>query len=163
MTMNEFTDRDREFMQAAIDVAREGVEKGQSPFGACIVRDGTIVASAHNEVMLTTDITAHAEVQAIRAACLALGKIDLSGCSIYSTCEPCPMCFAACHWARLDRIVFGAMIADAAGAGFNELTISNFEMKEIGGSGIEVDTGCLSEDNKALFRDYVIRPDHVVY
>ncbi len=163
MTMTEFTDRDREFMQAAVDVAREGVEKGQSPFGACIVRDGTIVATAHNEVMLTTDITAHAEIQAIRAACLALGEIDLSGCSIYATCEPCPMCFAACHWARLDRIVFGAAIADADGAGFNELTISNIEMKEIGGSGIEVDPGCLSEVSKALFRDYVGRPDSIVY
>jgi len=73
------------------------------------------------------------------------------------------MCFAACHWARLDRIVFGAAISDADGAGFNELTISNFEMKEIGGSGIKVDPGCLSEDNEALFRDYVSRPDRVVY
>jgi len=161
--MNEFTDRDRKFMQAALDVARKGVEKGQSPFGACIVRDGTIIASAHNEVMLTTDITAHAEVQAIRAACLALGEIDLSGCLIYSTCEPCPMCFAACHWARLDRIVFGASIADADGAGFNELTISNLEMKEIGGCGITVAPGCLCEDNKALFRDYVRRSDRIVY
>ena len=150
-------------MSLSIEAAKRGVEMGQSPFGACIVEGDQVVVTAHNEVMLTTDITAHAEVQAIRAACRELGTIDLSGCTIYSTCEPCPMCFAACHWARLDRIVYGAMIADADDAGFNELTISNFRMKELGGSDVEIDAGCLSEEIRAVFRAFVQRPDRVVY
>lgn len=151
-------------MAIAIEMARKGVASGQSPFGACIVSaDGEIVAQAHNEVVLTTDITAHAEVQAIRQACRTLDAIDLSGCTIYSTCEPCPMCFAACHWARLDRIVYGASIGDAQGAGFNELTISNLQMREIGGSSVQVDGGCMSAENEAVFRAYVEMPDRVIY
>lgn len=163
MTNDNFNDKDREFMRAAIAFAKEGVKKGQSPFGAVIVKDGTIVAAAHNQVMMMTDITAHAEVQAIRAACQSLGGVHLPGCTIYSTCEPCPMCFAAIHWAQIDRIVYGATIADADGAGFNELSISNLQMKEIGGSDVHVDAGCLSEENKEMFREYLKRPNRVVY
>jgi len=73
------------------------------------------------------------------------------------------MCFAACHWARLDRIVYGAAIHDAAGAGFNELSISNLQMREIGGSQIVVDGGCLSAENEAAFRAYIERPNRVIY
>jgi len=151
-------------MRIAMEMAQRGVEAGQSPFGACIVdSEGNVVARAHNQVVQTTDITAHAEVQAIRAACQNLNSIDLSGCTIYSTCEPCPMCFAACHWARLDRIVYGADIGDALGAGFNELTISNFQMRELGGSQVVVDGGCLSAENEAAFRAYIERPNRVTY
>ena len=151
-------------MRIAMEMAQKGVEAGQSPFGACIVdSDGRVVAQAHNQVVKTTDSTAHAEIQAIRAACRNLESIDLSGCTIYSTCEPCPMCFAACHWARLDRIVFGAAINDAQGAGFNELTISNLQMRELGGSPIQVDGGCLSAENEAAFRAYIERPGRVTY
>ena len=160
----DFTEKDRAFMRIAMEMARRSVESGQSPFGACIVDGaGRVIARAHNEVVRNTDITAHAEIQAIRMACTALDSIDLSGCTIYSTCEPCPMCFAACHWARLDRVVYGAAIDDAKGAGFNELMISNLQMREIGGSPVAVDGGCLSEENAAAFRAYVGLPDRVTY
>jgi tRNA(Arg) A34 adenosine deaminase TadA len=121
---------DEKFMRAAIDMARNGILKEQTPFGACIVKDGKIISCMHNLVWGNMDITAHAEICAIRDACQRLKTIDLSGCVIYSTCEPCPMCFAACHWARIDRIIYGARIADARHFGFNELEISNDTMKQ---------------------------------
>ncbi|MGH7213163.1 MAG: nucleoside deaminase, partial [Tepidisphaeraceae bacterium] len=120
---------DSHWMRIAIDACRRGIESGQSPFGAAIVRGDELVVAAHNAVWQTTDITAHAEVTAIRQACATLKTIDLSGCRIYSTTEPCPMCFAASHWARLDKIYYGASIADAQMSGFSELTISNDHMK----------------------------------
>src|SRR5437588_11290140 len=95
------------WMRLAIETARHGIEQGQTPFGACIVRGDDLIVASHNVVWQTTDITAHAEITALREACRALRTIDLSGCTIYSTCEPCPMCFSACHWARLDRTVYG--------------------------------------------------------
>ena len=102
------------FMQLALDKAKEGVDNGQSPFGACIVKKGKVIACEHNIVWESTDITAHAEIHAVREANLKLNSIELSGCVIYSTCEPCPMCFTAIHWARIDRIYFGAGIPRSA-------------------------------------------------
>lgn len=142
-------------MRLAIKKTQEGIAKGQTPFGACLVSgDGRIVACAHNVVWAMTDITAHGEVNTIREACRALGTIDLSGCTIYSTTEPCPMCFSAIHWARIRRIVFGASIVDAQAAGFNELTISNSIMKQAGDSPVMVEGGCLREDCAALFEEW---------
>ncbi len=150
-----FTPLDQQYMRLAIEKTREGIMAGQTPFGACIVTSGGRVAScAHNVVWQTTDITAHGEVNAIRAACLALGTIDLSGCTIFSTTEPCPMCFSAIHWARIRRIVFGASIEDAKAAGFNELTISNDRMKREGGSPLVIEAGCLREECRGLFREW---------
>ena len=147
--------QDETFMRLAIEKAREGVRGGQTPFGACIVSpDGRVLACDHNVVWHTTDITAHGEINAIRAACRALGSIDLSGCTIYSTTEPCPMCFSAIHWARISRIVYGASIADAQAAGFNELAIATIVMKETGGSPVEIDGGCLREECAALFAEW---------
>src|SRR3989338_3600598 len=111
------------FMRLAIEKALEGVRNGQSPFGACIVKEGKAVCCAHNVVWETKDITAHAEVHAIRQACRQLDTVDLSGCDIYSTCEPCPMCFSACHWAKISRIIYGTYIEDAKRLGYSELTI----------------------------------------
>jgi tRNA(Arg) A34 adenosine deaminase TadA len=146
---------DEKFMLMAIEKTREGIARGQTPFGACIVKDGDVVALAHNQVWLTTDITAHAEVAAIRQACRHLEAIDLSGCVIYSTCEPCPMCFSAIHWANIGRIVSGAEIRDAQAAGFNELTVSNEVMKEKGGSRVEIVTGVLRSECQELFRRWL--------
>ena len=154
---------DEKFMAAAIDAATEGVEAGQTPFGACIVRDGEIVTAAHNAVWSDTDITAHAEVQAIRAACRKLNTIDLTGCVIYSTCEPCPMCFAACHWAKISKIVFGARIADAEKAGFSELPISNEQMKTLGRSGVKIAGDFLRNECIKLFETWVGRGDNRPY
>ena len=126
-------------MRLAIAAAQRGVTNGEGgPFGACIVRDGEILAVAGNRVLASHDPTAHAEVTAIRAACASLQTHLLQGAEVYTTTEPCPMCFAALNWARVSRVYYGTNIADVQNLGFNELTISNFQMKEIGGSAIEI-------------------------
>jgi tRNA(Arg) A34 adenosine deaminase TadA len=139
------------YMQLAINKAFDGMRNGQSPFGACIVKDGQVVAVEHNHVWADTDITAHAEICAIRSACRKLGTIDLSGCVIYSTTEPCPMCFSAIHWAKISTIYYGTSIADAQKEGFNELTVSNFDMKKYGESPVEIFDGVLREKAMELF------------
>ena len=110
-----------EFLRRAIALATENVlgAKG-GPFGAVIVRAGRIVGEGANSVTATYDPTAHAEVNAIRAACRALGTFVLAGCELYTSCEPCPMCLAASYWARLDAIYYGCSAADAARAGFDD-------------------------------------------
>lgn len=152
-----------QFMLRAIAKAREGMRKGQTPFGACVVRKGEVVCCEHNIVLKSTDITAHAEVTAIRVACRKLGTIDLSGCVIYSTCEPCPMCFSACHWARISKIIYGARIRDAKDAGFNELAISNVRMRSLGKSRVKVVKDFLRGENVKLFDEFVSRSNRVVY
>lgn len=138
-------------MSLAIKKTKEGIAAGQSPFGCCIVKDGAVVSCEHNIVWASTDITAHAEITALRVACKNLGSIDLSGCTLYTTCEPCPMCFAACHWARVDKIVYGATIDDALSAGFHELTIACEDMKRLGGSEVLIERGVLQAECVALF------------
>ncbi|MBP3726550.1 MAG: nucleoside deaminase [Bacteroidaceae bacterium] len=107
------TDQDKQFMRAAIRLADESVERGGGPFGAVIVKDGEIVAGSSNSVTLHNDPTAHAEVETIRQACQRLGTYDLSGCTIYTSCEPCPMCLGAIYWAHIDRIYYGNTRKDA--------------------------------------------------
>ncbi len=141
-------------MQVAIDACRDGIAHGQSPFGACIVKDDRAIVATCNHVWQHTDITAHAEVEAIRLACSHLHTVDLSGCTIYSTCEPCPMCFSAIHWARISRIVYGASIGDAAGAGFNELPVSNQVIKQLAKLDIELIPHILQSECVSLFEDW---------
>lgn len=152
-----------EFMREAIRRAGDGVAQGGSPFGACIVRDGRVVACEHNRVLQTLDSTAHAEIVAIREACRALGTIDLSGCTIYATTEPCPMCFSAIHWARIPVIAFGARIEDARRFGFNELGISNATLKQLGGSPVILEGDVLRDEALALFERWAARPDARTY
>ena len=154
---------DHKFMRLAIAKARQGIRRGQTPFGACLVKDGRVVSCAHNSVWGGWDITAHAELNAIRQACRKLRTIDLSGCTVYSTCEPCPMCFSACHWARVSRIVYGATIKDARRVGFNELGISNHKMKSAGQSSIVVIGSVLRDETLALFSQWTRRRDKRVY
>lgn len=142
------------WMQFAIKKAREGIEKGQSPFGSCIIKNGEMVSCEHNVVWETTDITAHAEINAIRVACKKQNTIDLSGCTLYSTCEPCPMCFSASHWARIDKIVYGASITDAKNAGFHELTISCKTMADLGKSEIIIEKDVLKTECAFLFKEW---------
>lgn len=111
---------DAAFLARAVALATANVAQGGGPFGALVVKEGRIVAEGVNRVTAALDPTAHAEVQAIRAACLALGDFRLDGAVLYASCEPCPMCLAAAHWARLDRIVFAADRDDAAAAGFDD-------------------------------------------
>jgi guanine deaminase len=109
------------YMQMAIDLAIQNVNSGDGgPFGAIIVRSGEVIATGVNRVTANRDPTAHAEVQAIRAACLHLGDFQLTGCHLYTSCEPCPMCLAATYWARCEAIFFGCTAQDAAGAGFDD-------------------------------------------
>lgn len=112
---------DAPFLREAIELAVENVESGLGgPFAAMIVEDGSILAEGTNRVTTVHDPTAHAEITAIRAACKERGDFELAGCTLYSTCEPCPMCLGAIYWARLDRVVYAATRADAADAGFDD-------------------------------------------
>ncbi len=114
------TDRNK-FMKEAIIKAEENILTGQGgPFGAVVVRDGIIIAAVGNRVTSTNDPTAHAEVVAIREACKALDTFDLTGCEIYASCEPCPMCLGAIMWARIDRLYYAADRIDASRAGFDD-------------------------------------------
>ncbi|MET0244574.1 MAG: nucleoside deaminase [Flavitalea sp.] len=111
----------QKFMQTAIDLARKGMEDGTGgPFGCVIVKDGVIIARGSNSVTSTNDPTAHAEVVAIRKACNALGTHQLTGCEIYTSCEPCPMCLGAIYWARPDKVFYACTKDDAAVAGFDD-------------------------------------------
>ena len=150
-------------MRVAIEKAKEGIALGQTPFGASIARAGELLSSAHNVVWQTTDITAHAEIHAIREACRKLSSIDLSGCVIYSTCEPCPMCFSACHWARISKIVYGANIQDALHSGFHELQIPNSLLKELGASRVEIVSDFLRDEAVALFHLFDQQPNKRIY
>jgi guanine deaminase len=141
-------------MRRAISVCRDGIAAGQSPFGAVVALEGRLIAATHNTVWLDTDPTAHAEVNCLRAAARSLSTIDLSGATLYSTCEPCPMCLAATHWAKVTRLVFGASIADAADAGFNELIVSARDVAQMGRSRLIVESGLLVEECAALFREW---------
>ena len=106
------------FMREAIRLSVENVKNGGGPFGAVIVKDGRIIARGANRVVPNNDPTAHAEICAIREACTRLGTFDLSGCDIYSSCEPCPMCFSAIYWAHLSRLFFANTKEDAATINF---------------------------------------------
>ncbi len=119
--------KDEIYLRQAVEIAKQNIEKGGGPFGAIIVKDNEVVAQCGNSVTNDNDPTAHAEVNCIRSACKKLNTFDLSGCVIYSSCEPCPMCLSAIYWARLDRLVYAATRQDAAGAGFDD----EFIYKEI--------------------------------
>jgi len=143
------------WMRQAIEQARAAIVSGQTPFGAVIVRKDCLIAAGHNEVWHRCDPTAHAEVVAIQRAAKNLQTIDLSGCVMYTTCEPCPMCAAAIHWSKLDEVVYGATIADAKKAGFSELTLPVEQVYRIGGSPVRIVAGVLVQDCAALFDEWI--------
>ncbi len=104
-------------------MAVENVHRGGGPFAALVVREGVVIASGCNQVTRANDPTAHAEIVAIREACRVLGDYRLTGCEIYCSCEPCPMCLGAIYWARPERVYFAATQSDAAAAGFDDSRI----------------------------------------
>ena len=115
------SNQDREFMMRAVELARHGMETNSGgPFGCVVVRDGAIVGEGSNCVTSTNDPTAHAEVVAIRNACANLGTFQLDGCTIYTSCEPCPMCLGAIYWSRPAAVFFAGTREDAAAAGFDD-------------------------------------------
>ncbi|WP_224485435.1 nucleoside deaminase [Robertkochia aurantiaca] len=122
---------DERFMKEAIDLARKGMHNNSGgPFGAIVVMNGEIVGRGFNRVTSTIDPTAHAEIVAIRDACHFLNRGDLSGCTLYTSCEPCPMCLGAIYWSRPDRVVYACTQNDAASVGFDD----EFIYREIGQS-----------------------------
>ncbi len=152
-----------EFLRRAIALATENVLSGKGgPFGAVIVRDGRIVGEGANSVTATLDATAHAEVNAIRAACRSLGTFVLSGCELYSSCEPCPMCLAASHWARLDAIYYGASAADAARAGFDDAFLYQ-EFRKDQQFRVLPERQMLAEEAQASFDAWIASPIKVPY
>lgn len=152
-----------ELMQLAIEAARMGIADGQSPFGCAIASKDKVLAVAHNTVIAATDITAHAEINALRGACREADQVHLDGCLVATTCEPCPMCMAALHWARVGTVMFGATIADAESAGFNELRVPAADVLKIGGSSVRLQAGIMPDECRHLFREWQERPDRVVY
>jgi guanine deaminase len=111
---------DRKFMLIAIELSLNSVKNNGGPFGAVIVKDGKIISNASNSVTLDNDPTAHAEINAIREACSALKSFDLSGSTIYTSCEPCPMCLGAIYWAGIDKIFYANNRIDAKNIGFDD-------------------------------------------
>lgn len=112
-----------EFMRRAIAAALKNIRNGGGPFAAIVVKDGAAIAEGANRVTASNDPTAHAEIVAIRAACKFLGNFQLTGCDLYTTCEPCPMCLGAIYWARPARVFYAGVAADAAAAGFDDAFI----------------------------------------
>lgn len=131
---------DTTWLARAIELASLNVTEGGGPFGAVIVRDGQELAHGQNRVTRDLDPTAHAEVVAIRAAAKVVGDFSLAGCTLYSSCEPCPMCMASTLWARVDRVVYAADRADAARAGFDDGDFYSLFDKPRSEWGLEVET-----------------------
>lgn len=128
------------FMDEAIAESAKNLETGHGgPFGAVVVKDGVIVGRGHNEVLKNNDPTCHGEIQAIRDACRNLGTYDLSGCELYTSAEPCPMCLSAIIWANIKTVYYGNSAKDAAAIGFRDDFIYDF-----------IKRGCADEDTLAL-------------
>jgi len=151
------------YMRLAIREARKNISSlSGGPFGACIVKDDKVLSMARNMV-LVRDATCHAEINAIRTASRKLGGFDLSGCVIYSTTEPCPMCFSAIHWAGIELIVYGTKIDDVKKLGFNELVISNDRMKNLSKSRIKIVPGFLKEECADLLKEWDSLEEKIFY
>jgi guanine deaminase len=154
---------DNSFMARAIQLSLENVLSGAGgPFGAVIVQDGRIVAEGVNRVTATKDPTAHAEVGAIREACAKLGVFELTGCEIYTSCEPCPMCLGAIYWARLARVYFGNLAADAAKIGFDDSLIYRELSQALAGRSIPM-IPMMREQALTAFRAWQEQPNKTPY
>jgi guanine deaminase len=152
-----------EFLRRAIALAIQNVDTGSGgPFAAVVVRDGKIVGEGVNTVTATFDPTAHGEVNAIRAACKALGTFSLLGCELYTSCQPCPMCLAASYWARLDAIYYGASAADAARAGFDDAFLYDEFRKDQPARALPA-TQLLANEAWASFAAWIASPYKVDY
>jgi guanine deaminase len=154
---------DNSFMARAIQLSIDNVHTGRGgPFGAVVVKDGTLVAEGANQVTSTNDPTAHAEVLAIREACKKLRTFDLEGCEIYTSCEPCPMCLGAIYWARLSRIYFANSAADASKIGFDDSLIYGEIARPHPQRKIPM-IQLMREEALAAFRAWKDKPDKIAY
>ena len=143
------------FMRIAIDKAREAVSAGQPPYASCIVKDDNVLACVYNKIWEGPDATRHAEIEVIRETCRILGQVDLSGCTIYSTCEPCCMCSGAIHWANLDKIIYAARMEDEKRFGLSDPTISCDSMVEQLGKQVEVIGDIGRHEMLQVFEDWL--------
>jgi guanine deaminase len=154
---------DNPFMARAIRISIENVHSGSGgPFGAVVVKDNRIIAEGVNQVTLTNDPTAHAEVLAIRQACQTLAAFRLPDCELYTSCEPCPMCLGAIYWARLARVYYGSLAADAAQAGFDDSSIYREMAKAHTQRGIPM-VQLMREESLAAFRAWEDFPHKTAY
>jgi guanine deaminase len=154
---------DVRFMQRAIELAVENVNSGRGgPFGAVIVKNGEILAEGTNRVTSTNDPTAHAEVTAIREACRKLNDFQLSGCDLYASSEPCPMCLGAIYWARPARVFYGGSAADAAAAGFDDAVIFREFAKPARVRRIPMEQ-MMRDEAMAAFHAWHEKPGHIHY
>src|SRR5688572_11363540 len=151
------------FMRRAIELAQQGVDENLGgPFGCVVVREGEIIGEGSNQVTSTNDPTAHAEVVAVRAACRNIESFQLDGCSIYTSCEPCPMCLGAIYWARPEKVFFACTREDAAAIGFDD----NFIYEELERANDEremVLVSLMREEALEVFNNWDVKPDKVEY
>ena len=150
------------FMRQAIELATDNVRRHGGPFAALVVKDGAVIATGVNQVTRTNDPTAHAEMVAIREACRVLGSFQLTGCEVYSSCEPCPMCLGALYWARPARVYFAATHEDAAAAGFDD----SFIYRQLAVPHAERSIPMLrlvDEHSTRPFQEWVDKPDKTAY
>ena len=153
----------KDFMEQAIDLAYENVQSGNGgPFGAIIVKDNKIISKGTNLVTSTNDPTAHAEVVAIRRACEHLGDFSLKDCTIYTSCEPCPMCLSAIYWARIDKIYYAGTKHDAARIGFDDDFIYKELEKQWKSRSIETDQ-ILNGEVQKVFESWVENDSKIPY
>lgn len=153
----------KHFMQAAIELARKGMESNTGgPFGAVVVKDSKIIAEGCNQVTSSNDPTAHAEVVAIREACKVLNTFQLNGCTVYTSCEPCPMCLGAIYWARPDKVFFGSTKEDAAAIDFDDHFIYkelelDFDHRQIGFENL------MRDEANTVFHAWATKTDKIEY
>jgi len=157
------TEQDRFFMKRAIELAQMGVEMNLGgPFGCVVVKDGEIVGEGNNQVTSSNDPTAHAEVIAIREACKSLNTFQLDGCTIYTSCEPCPMCLGAIYWARPAKVFYACTRDDAASIGFDDDFIYQ-ELEKTNASRELVLTNLMREEALELFTAWSSKTDKIEY
>ena len=157
------TDKDEYFMERAIEMARKGMNANAGgPFGCVIVKDDTIIAEEHNRVTSTNDPTAHAEIVAIRKACDKLGSFQLDDCIVYTSCEPCPMCFGAIYWARPKMVFFACTKKDAAKVDFDDQFIYDELEKDIEDRNIKF-VRMMRKEAVSVFREWAEKTDKTDY
>ena len=155
--------REKKFMQAAIELAREGMDNNKGgPFGCVIVKDDAIIGKGFNSVASTNDPTAHAEVVAIREACRHLNTFQLTGCEVYTSCEPCPMCMGAIYWARPNKVFYANTRNDAAAIGFDDSMIYNELTAPIDNRLIEM-ISLERDEALKVFEAWKAKPDKIQY
>lgn len=156
-------DQDREFMMRAIELARSGMAANTGgPFGAVVVRNGEVIGEGNNRVTSSNDPTAHAEIIALRQACEALQNFQLDGCTVYTSCEPCPMCLGAIYWARPERVLYACTREDAAAIGFDDKFIYD-ELGKPNDSRKMAMLSFLRNEALEVFRAWSEKPDKLDY